>query len=282
MQVLVTFAVLGSALLHAAWSAIAYRFRDQELGFAMLAWVSTGCYVVVLPFVPTPAPASRPYLAASVVLHVVYVLLLIRAYRVAYFSQAYPLSRGLSPVLVATVAVVFLGERLTPRQLVSLVLILAGLLLLAVARLGGESPNRGAIAAAASVSMMIASYSTIDGVGVRQAGTVLGYLAWLGALHCLLTALWLTARQRSRLGRAPRRLWLLGAAGGVMASVGYGLVVWAQAHGKLAVVAALRETSIVFAAAIGVLLFGEAAGSRRILAAGLVVAGIAMLRFSSS
>jgi hypothetical protein len=70
MEVLVTFAVLGSAL-HATWSTIAYRFREQELGFAMLAWVSTGCYVVVLPFVPAPAPASRPYLAASVVLHVV-------------------------------------------------------------------------------------------------------------------------------------------------------------------------------------------------------------------
>jgi drug/metabolite transporter (DMT)-like permease len=282
MTTLVTVAVLGSALLHATWSAIAYRFRDQELGFGMLAWASTGCYAVVLSFVPAPGPASLPYLAASVVLHVVYVLLLIRAYRVAHFSHAYPLSRGLSPVFVAVVALVFLRERLAPLQLMSLVLLLAGLLLLALARLGGESLDRGAIVAAASVSVLIAGYTTVDGVGVRQAGTVLGYVAWLGVLHCLLTALWLTARLRSRLSAAPRSLWLLGTAGGMMASLCYGLVVWAQAHGELAVVAALRETSIVFAAAIGVLVFGEAAGPRRIAAASLVVSGIAVLRLAPS
>ncbi len=282
MGTLVTLAVLGSALLHAAWSAIAYRFSDQELGFAMLSWVSAGCCAAVMPLVPPPAPASWPFLAASVGVHVAYVLLLIRAYRVAHFSQAYPLSRGLSPVLVAAVALLWLGEQLTRAQLGAMVLIICGLLLLALARLGGEPLDLPAALAAVSVSAMIAGYTILDGIGVRLASSVLGYLAWLGALHTFLTALWLTARLRSKLVRARRGLWLLGTLGGVMASVGYGLVVWAQAHGQLAVVAALRETSIVFGAAIGVLVFGEAAGPRRIMAAVLVVVGIAVLRLATS
>jgi drug/metabolite transporter (DMT)-like permease len=282
MGTLITLAVLASALLHAAWSAIAYRFNDQELGFAMLSWVAAGCYAAVMLVVPPPAPASWPFLAASVVVHVAYVLLLIRAYRLAHFSQAYPLSRGLSPVLVAVVALLWLGERLTPAQLGAIALVLCGLLLLALARLSGEPLDLTAATAAGNVSVMIAGYTLLDGIGVRQAGSAVGYLAWLGALHCLLTGLWLTTRLRSRLTRARRVLWLRGALVGVMASLGYGMVVWAQAHGQLAVVAALRETSIVFGAAIGVLVFGEPAGPQRITAAALVVAGIAVLHLAPS
>jgi drug/metabolite transporter (DMT)-like permease len=125
---------------------------------------------------------------------------------------------------------------------------------------------------------MTAIYTVLDGVGVRQAGSVLGYLAWLSAVHGLMAAAWLTARLKTRLTHAGRGPWALGALGGLLATVAYGLVIWAQAHGNIAVVSALRETSIVFAAAIGVLIFGEAAGVRRILAVVLVASGIALLR----
>jgi len=276
-----TALVLLAALMHATWSALAYRFSDQAAGFAMLLWASVPSAVALVVLAPRPDPASVPYLVASVVLHIAYTLGLVRANQVAQFSQLYPISRGLAPVLVA---VVVLGgwpgveEDLSARQVLAVAVVLIGLLLLASTRVHTEAWQAGAVLTAVAIAAAISSYTLVDGAGVRRAGSVLGYFGWLSLGLSLGTAGLLSSRAdvRRRI-RATPDLWPRAAVGACLSSGGYGLVIWAQAHGSVAVVAALRETSVVFATVIGVYLFGEGWGLRRMLAAVTVVGGLAIL-----
>ena len=281
----VTGIVLGSAVLHASWSALAYRFHDQRVGFALLFWVT---FVLGIPLVlvtPTPNPASWPFLAGSVLAHVGYVLALIRVNKIADFGQTYPISRGLAPVLVTGVALAGFGgiqDHLTATDLGAIVVIVGGLVLSASTGTrtpGDRGHGRAAVVAAVLVAGLIALYTVLDALGVRHAGTSFGYIAWLVLIQGFCTAAVLTLRAGTiaRL-RASRDLWALGAVGGVLSVTAYSSVIWAQARGSLAVVAALRETSILFATLISVVAFGERAGVRRLVSAVLVVAGIALLQ----
>jgi drug/metabolite transporter (DMT)-like permease len=277
----VTLAALCSALLHATWSAMAYRFRDQAVGFAMMGWVSVVFGLTLIAVATPPARASWPWIVASILVHVVYTVALVHANGLARFSQVYPISRGLAPVLVASMIPLGIGDRLTPRQLVAVGVIVAGLLIFASVKADAASLRSDAVRVAVVVSALIGTYTIIDGLGVRTSGSALGYAGWLSIGQGLLTVAVLQSRRtlRQRLFEQ-RGLWKWAVVGGSMASAGYATMIWAQQHGTLAVVAALRETSIVFATIIGVLVFREGAGARRLVAAILVVAGIAMLQLS--
>ena len=276
-----TALVLLAALMHATWSALAYRFSDQAAGFTMLLWATVPMALTLVVLAPAPDAGSLPYLVASVVLHIVYTLGLVRANQVAQFSQLYPISRGLAPVIVA-VAVLSdwagVDEDLSIRQLVAIMMVLVGLLLLASTRVHAQARRAGPILAAVLIAAAIASYTVVDGAGVRKAGSVLGYFGWLSLGLSLGSALLLSSRAdvRRRIRAAPR-LWWRAVTGACLSSGAYGLVIWAQAHGSISVVAALRETSVVFATVIAVCLFDEGWGARRIVAAAAVVAGLAIL-----
>lgn len=165
--VTVTVAVLVAAVLHAAWNALAHAIADQLVGFALIgAAVTAGATGIVLAS-PTPARASWPFLAGSAVLHVAYNLLLMRCYRLGEFGQVYPLARGTSPWLVAIGAALFAGEHLPPIRLVGVLVVSLGLATLVFA---GGIPTRAArpaIAAALLTGVTIATYTTVDGIGVR-------------------------------------------------------------------------------------------------------------------
>lgn len=281
MDGVVTMAALCSAVLHATWSAMAYRFPDQAVGFAMMGWVSVLFGLTLVTLAEPPATASWPWILASILVHVVYTVALVYANGLARFSQVYPISRGLAPVLVASMIPFGIGDALTPRQLIAVTVIVAGLLVFASVKADALSIRAGAVSVAVVVSALIASYTIIDGLGVRRSGSTLGYTGWLSLGQGLLTVVVLQSRRtlRKRLS-AHRSLWKWAALGGAMASAGYATIIWAQQHGTLAVVAALRETSILFATAIGVVVFREGAGVRRLVAATLVVAGIAVLQLN--
>jgi uncharacterized membrane protein len=290
--VIVTVAVLASAVLHACWNALAHRSADA---MAAVALISMGLTVVSLPLilmVPPPATASRPYLAVSVWLHVTYTVLLARSYTLGDFGQVYPLARGSAPLVVALLAVVFAGERLTWPLLAGLAAVCGGLAVLVGAglcsrpgsrpgsRLGGVH-NPRAVLSAALTGLFIAGYTTVDGLGVRRAGGSVGtvaYSAWLLLLLGLGMLGYALLLYRGRgLPAAVRGRWLLVVVGGAISWASYALVLWAQTRGALAAVAALRETSVVVAAVIGTLFFGERFGRQRILATVLVAAGVVLL-----
>jgi drug/metabolite transporter (DMT)-like permease len=275
----VTALVLLSALLHASWNAVAKSSSDRSLTLALVLGVSAVLGAIASPFIAPPEPEALPFLAVSSCFHALYQIFLLQAYRFGDLSQVYPIARGFAPILVALLAAAFAGETPTLLQAAGVGLASLSIASLALERRGGASPGVGrSIAAAFATAAMIGSYTFLDGQGVRHAGGALRYVAWnlwATALPFCITALWLgRARLRAFLARDGWRA----AAGGVVAALGYGIVLWAMEHGAMAGVAALRETSVVFAALIGTLMLGEDFGARRILAALGVAAGAILLQ----
>ena len=267
-------AVLAAAVAHASWNAIAHGIKDRLVAFAL---IGAGGLVPALPLLvlsAAPAPASRVYLGISVLLHVAYQLLLMRCYRVGEFSQVYPLARGISPVVVTGAAWLLVGEHLSGLQLAGVLLIPAGLACLVFI---GRRPGRPALVAAAGTGLAIASYTVVDGVGVRLSGSAAGYIAWLMTLEGIVIPVAALIIRRGALAGQVRGVWPVGLLGGVLSTAAYGLVLWAQTHAALALVAALRETSIIVGAIIGSLVFREPFGRPRTAATVLVVAGILLL-----
>ncbi|MEV7416212.1 DMT family transporter [Streptomyces sp. NPDC089919] len=272
--------VLASALLHALWNGLTHGLRDKLAGFTLISLASAGCGAVLVCLAPLPDAAAWPYIAASAALQVAYQVLLLRAYQLGDFGQMYPTARGTSPVVVALVSTTLLGHALPAGQALGIAVVACGLAGLAFA---DGIPGRAqlpALGAALGTGVMIASYTLVDGSGVRVSGSVFGYLAWLFLCQGLVLPALAWARRGPALLTALRPMWGRGLAGGVLSLVAYGLVVWAQSRGDLSTIAALRETSIVFGALIGAVVFRERLGHRRITASLAVLAGIVLLQLA--
>lgn len=262
--------------MHAAWNAIAHAVPDRIVGFAMIG-LADAVGGGLLAALGGPVPdAAWPLIIASAALHVVYNLLLLAGYRLGDFGQVYPLARGTAPWLVAVASVVVLGRELPPRELAGVVVVSAGLLALVLA---GGVPGRKqlpAVVAALGTGVMIASYTVVDGVGVGVA-PVVAYTGWMFLLQGPPLVVFAAWRRGRAFVPALRGSGARGLAGGAISLAAYGLVLWAQTSGALAPIAALRETSILFGALIGALVFRERLGFRRIAAAAVVLAGVILL-----
>jgi drug/metabolite transporter (DMT)-like permease len=274
LSLTVTLAVIAAAVTHAAWNAIAHGIKDQTLAFAL---IGVGGIAVGIPLVivaAMPRAECWPYLLGSVAIHVFYNLLLMQCYRLGEFSQVYPLARGTSPLVVTILAAIFIHEHLGLAQVAGVLVVSAGLATLVLA---GRRPGRAAFLAAVGTGLTIAAYTTVDGVGVRLSASPVGYIGWLMVLESLCVPMFAVVRRRDVLLKQPKRILLTGLAAGALSVLAYGLVLWAQTRGALAPIAALRETSVIFGAIIGTLIFREPFGRTRIAATVLVAAGIILL-----
>jgi drug/metabolite transporter (DMT)-like permease len=291
LSVAVTLAVIAAAVTHAAWNAIAHGIKDQTLAFAL---IGVGGMAVGIPLVivaALPRAECWPYLLGSVAIHVFYNLLLMQCYRLGEFSQVYPLARGTSPLVVTILAAIFVHEHPALPHVAGVLVVSTGLAVLVLAgrrpRLAGGSgevdppgKQRAAFAAAVGTGLTIAAYTTVDGVGVRLSASPVGYIGWLMLLESLCVPMFAVFRRRDVLLKQPKRILTAGLAAGALSVLAYGLVLWAQTRGALAPIAALRETSVIFGAIIGTLVFREPFGRTRIAATVLVAAGIVLLNFS--
>lgn len=280
MSLEVMAVVLFSALLHAGWNALVRASRDKFLASLHVVCGAAAIALVLLPGLPPPAAASWPWLAASALIHVVYFTLVARAYQGAELGFAYPLMRGTAPALTALAAALLLSEAPTPLGWLGIALICSGVLALAGRGWRGGAGHPGAALAALANAGVIALYTLVDGQGVRRAGHALSYTGWvflLSAVLLLATAGALRGRTVLRPPAGAGRTALLGGAGTLAA---YSLVLWAMAQAPIAVVAALRETSIVFAALIGALFLGEGLGRLRVVSTLLVCAGAVLLKLA--
>jgi len=278
MSLGVTLAVLGAGLLHAGWNAL---LKSSPGGDALLDTVSvvaggSACAVVLIPFVPLPESAAWAYLATSIVIHLGYNLTLAQAYRTGDLSFAYPLMRGTAPLIVAVLGIVVLRERPSASMALGILLISLGIVSIAFVRQRKHPPNaaRWALTNAA----LIAAYTLVDASGARASGNAASYVSWLLFLEALPFVGWVLARRgRAALryvrGNAPR-----GLIGGACSLAAYGIVLWAMTRAPVAAVAALRETSVLFAALMGSLWLKEGFGLRRVVGAVSVVLGIAALK----
>ena len=275
----VTFAVLGAALLHAAWNAIIKSGSDPVLDTALIALAKSGMMLLVIVAVPPPAPSAWPYMAASVLVHIGYYSALAGAYRAGDLSHGYPIMRGTAPLLTAFATWLFLGERLPPAAWAGVLLICGGVLSLAWAKNAaarGASPRATAWALANAV--IIAAYTLADGAGVRASGGTLNYLAWLFFFMGLPFGLGVLAVRRGAFLAHARRHWRRGVAGACMSGLSYGIALWAMTRAPVAIVAALRETSVIFAALIGTWWLKEGRFRERIWGASAVLAGLIALK----
>lgn len=247
MSPLVVAAVLTAAVTHAGWNAIAHHIKDQLLAFTLVGGGGALCGAVLACFAPLPAAGAWPPLLASVVLHIVYQVLLMQSFRLGEFGQMYPIARGTAPLVVTVLAAVFVGEVPDVWGVAGVALASAGLVGVALwgIRGSGTKPHWPALAAALATGLAIASYTTVDGVGVRASGTAPGYIAWLMILEGLAIPVYALATRRRALLTELRPVALRGAAGGVLSVFAYGLVLWAQTQAHLAPIAALRESSII-------------------------------------
>ncbi|TDD73905.1 EamA family transporter [Actinomadura rubrisoli] len=285
----IALAVIFAGVLHATWNAIAKGAADH---WASFAFIGLGQMLVVVPLMAVtgpPAAAAWPWLGLSVAVHVVYLGLLLKSYQLGDFGQMYPLARGSAPLLVALVAALALHERPSWIQVAGVVVICGGLSVLAFTGCGtaeraggpgGEGPAREprAVVAALLTGASIASYTLVDGVGVRAAEGTVPYAVWLFGIEAPLTVMIILAlRGTGTVTRLDRRQQAAGLTGGLISMAAYGIVLWAQTRGTLATVAALRETGVVSGAVIGAVFFSERLGPRRIAAACVVAAGAILL-----
>ena len=292
--------VLVAALAHASWNAL---IKSDDDRLVTLGAINAVRFLLCIPIVlalPLPDRASWPYLAASSILHVGYYIFLISAYRFGDLSKVYPLARGLSPLIVAAGAYAFAGERLSPMALVGVAVACMGIASLSLG--GGATParsarvhagalssagdgaaqartNRRGVVFAAGTAVFIAAYTVTDAMGARLSGHAVSYVAWLSILDGLPMLLVAGVLRRAGLAHhLAARAWK-SVAGGALQLTAYGLVVWSLALAPMAAVSALRETSVLFAAIIGVKLLGEPLGTHRITAAALVAAGIMLIEW---
>ena len=273
----VVLAVLGSALMHAGWNFLVKAGADRLLDTAAIAIGGSALAAAALPFVPLPLAASWPWLLVSAASHAAYFVALAASYERADLSVAYPMMRGLAPVIVAAAAPLF-GEPYRPGTLLGAGVIGCGIVIpAALALRRGVAAGPGMLCALAN-SAIIAGYTLVDGVGVRLSGDAVAYTLWLFFFDAWgIAAIVLRRRGRAVLAHLRRR-WRY-ALGGAGLSIGaYGIVLWAMTVAPIAAVAALRETSVIFAALLGIGLLREKMGPARAGGALAVAAGAVIIR----
>jgi drug/metabolite transporter (DMT)-like permease len=269
--------VLSAALLHATWNAIVKSARDKLLTTIMVTAAAAGIAAALLPFLTVPARASWPYIAVSVLLQIIYFLLVARTYQIAEMSQTYPLMRGTAPLLVAVVTGFEADDALSLIAWIGVVAICSGIISMTV---GIERHHRKGIYLALLNALVIAAYTLIDGLGVRRSGAPAAYTLWIFLLTGLPFTIWAVSRKRVTFVPYIARHWQLGIVGGIGTTASYGLALWAMTIAPVAVVAALRETSILFGTLIAGLVLGEHIGVRRMIAACIIASGAAVLRLA--
>lgn len=277
-------AVLFGALLHAGWNALVKSSGDKTLDTALLhAIAALLTWPLALLLGPPPAQAW-PFLAASLTLHIGYYFALAGAYQHGDLGLTYPIMRGCAPLLVALASASVLGETLAPGAWIGVLAITVGVALVGLSRPAHALHHGKALTFALCNAVIIAAYTLVDGRGVRESGDVLRYTVWLFALDGLpypLLVLWRRgAAARPQIVAYVKGRWKLALVGGAASLGSYAIALWAMTQAPVASVAALRETSVLFAALIGTVWLGERFGMQRALGTLAIVAGVIALRLA--
>lgn len=278
MSPFVLAAVLLGAVFHATWNAIIKSQTDRALTAEVVAVLAAFTGVPIALVLPPPPPEAWPYLIASSLIHIGYFTLIGYVYRAADLGVAYPLTRGSAPLITAILAFLLIGETMEWNGWLAVVLIAAGILTLSVDALArGGLTRRAALAVAANAGVIVA-YTLLDGLGSRKTGSGLVYGAWLLMGSGICVFVFAALIHRKDFFRAIRQSWLPALFAASLLLPSYGIVLWAMGRAPIGLVAALRETSVLFAAGIGTFCFGERFGPRRWIAVALIVGGIILLR----
>lgn len=274
--------VLLAALFHATWNAFIKVDGDRLVFMATMMAAGGVVALGATPFLPLPAAESWPYIALSVLLHQGYLLFLLSAYRYGDLSHVYPLARGSAPLIVAFFSLTLIGEQLSHGALLAVFMIGAGIVSLSFTRGAQGLRNPWAVFFALGTGLFIAGYTVTDGAGARLAGSAHSYSAWMLALEVIPIVTFVLWKRRLRVLPQIGRIWKPAVLMGLISLAAYWTVIWAMTVAPIALVAALRETSIIFAVLFGVLFLKERLSLARLAAAFMTLAGAALLKFNRS
>jgi drug/metabolite transporter (DMT)-like permease len=278
MDLIVFLAVLAGAAMHAGWNALVKTGLDRTTSIFLLAFIQGLISLALLPFFATPLGLSWPFIVVSALLHTGYKIFLIRAYEHGDFSQVYPLARGSAPLLVALVGIFLLNEALTATKFAAVCAIAFGVMLMSSKLGSGEAMPRKALFFALGTALFTASYTLVDGVGAQLSGTASGFTLWMFVGDGVLMTIYALTMRGRGLFIAVRGNLVSGTAAGALSLGSYWIAIWAFTLAPIALVAALRETSVLFAMLIALFFLGERASIQRWFAAMLILAGIVLMR----
>ena len=278
MTVDVAVLVLLAAALHAGWNALIKISGDRIAAMAFVTLAGSVISLIALPFVGTPDPASWPFLLLTILIHTGYHFFLPVAYEHGDLGQVYPIARGSAPLLVTLAAVLLAGEVVPPVALIGVICLSVGVIALTFDKTGGVRINPRAVLFAGATGICIAAYTIVDGLGARQAGSVLGFAVWLTIGDGILTFAIATAWKGREIWRVAKSNLVTGIGGGAMQVGAYWIVVYALAVAPMGMVSALRETSVLFAALLSTFLLKEGVSVWRFISAGLVTFGLILSR----
>lgn len=277
----VTLLILLAAALHAGWNALIKISGDRIAVMAVVTLAGSIISIFRLPFVDSPDPASWSLLALTILIHTGYHFFLPIAYDHGDLGQVYPIARGVAPILVTLGALVFAGEHVGQMALIGILCLAVGVMALTFDGGKVNKINQKAIFFALATGVCIASYTVVDGLGARQAGSILGFAVWLtigdGILTFLIALIW----KRKEIVVVVKTNPLTGVAGGAMQVGAYWIIVYALAVAPMGMVSGLRETSVLFAALISTFLLKEGFGVWRFVSACLVTFGLIVSRSRS-
>lgn len=281
MDSLVFTAVLFAAACHAGWNAAIKTGLDPLTSTVLITTGAGLVSLALLPFAGLPPAIAWPWVIASVVIHLFYFIGLSEAYRTGDLGQVYPLARGTAPLMTAGVTTLLLGERIGLSGWGGIAILAAGVLLLSLR--GGrllEPPDRRAVLFALFTALTICLYSVVDGIGARAAGNPHAYTLAMFIGNALVMIVYFLIRRGPSAIPPMLKTWPVGLVGGSLQLLSYGIVIWAMTLAPIALVAALRETSVLFGALIAVLLLKESLRPARIIAALMIVCGLVLIRMS--
>lgn len=281
MSFFVFLLVLAAALFHASWNAMVKGNSDKSLGMAMVIVGQMLPAGLVMCFYEWPGIESIYWFMAGIIFHFFYQVLLIRSYKAGDFTQVYPIARGTAPMLVTLISVFVLGETFSTFELAGIALIIAAIFSLGISRQTDGARNFQAAATAVLTGCCIAGYSLSDGLGARVSPSSLGYISLLMFINGGIFAIYLAINNPGTLSRLVKTEKTMALLSGTASFAAYLMVVWAFTQAPIALVTALRETSILFAILIGIFIFKERASPVRIAAVLIALCGLALLRLSA-
>lgn len=272
---------MAAAALHAGWNALLKIGLDRFLSASLIQVAAGAVALCALPLVAVPVAAAWPWIALSALLHIGYNSFLARAYQYGDLSQVYPISRGSSPLIVALLSVLLLADTLPRGQVLGLLTLVAGIWLMALR--GTRKASRFSppmLFSALMTAIFIAGYTLADAAGARANRDALSYSMWLFAVNGLVMAAVIAARRGPAVFLQLGPHWKGGLAGGGMSLAAYSIVIWAMTQAPVALVSALRETSVVFALLIGSLLLKESMPPIRLIACTLIALGVILMKLA--
>ncbi|MEG2171872.1 MAG: DMT family transporter [Desulfovibrionaceae bacterium] len=277
MSIGIIVLILGAAMLHATWNVIV-KGGDNKLFETAINALGGGIGAMVfLPFLPMPDPAAWPLLALSCLFHLSYYLCISTAYKIVDLSYGYTIMRGCAPMLTAF-ALLVLGDSLPPAGWIGVVLLCGGVLTLAIDSLRGKIFQLKGTLAALGTAIVIMCYTLADGYGARASGNGISYTCWIFFLNIFLLNGYVLCRHGKTYVLYLRGRATVGLFGGLCGLGSYGIALWAMTVAPIALVAALRESSVIFGMLMAVFFLGEKCTLARVCAIILVVCGAMVVR----